>query len=146
MAEHATKAKITHGTQFQRGNSDGPPETFTNINEVTSIDPPTEEADDIEVTHFESPGKRKEYIRGLIDTGEASFTLNWNPLDWAIHDTLRDDLDSGTARNWRFVLNGGIETVTFPGYIKSLKRNMGSASEAITADVVIKVTGASTVV
>src|SRR5262245_33058208 len=111
MAEHATKAKIGWGTQFQRGNSDGPPETFTGIAEVVNFEPASEEADDIEVSHLESPGKRKEYIRGMIETGEVSFTVNWNPVDWSIHATLRGDLDSGTSRNWRFVLPGSIETV-----------------------------------
>jgi hypothetical protein len=34
MAEHATKARIGHGAQFLYGNGDGPPETFTQVNEV----------------------------------------------------------------------------------------------------------------
>jgi predicted secreted protein len=144
MAEHATIARIGYGTQFQRGNGDSP-ETFTNISEVIAFEAPDEQADDVEVTHFESPGGYKEYIRGMLDAGEASFSVNWDPTNRATHAQIRTDKASGTAHNYRFVLPGSIETVTFSGYIKGLKRNVEPGG-AITADITLKVAGAPTAV
>jgi predicted secreted protein len=143
MAEHATIARIGYLSQFQRGNGDGPPETFTNVSEVVSFEPPDAQADDIEVTHFESPGGYKEYIRGMLDAGEASFSINWDPTGRATHAQIRTDKNSGLAHNYRFVLPGSIETITFPAYVKGLKRNV-EPNGAITADVTLKVTGAPT--
>lgn len=141
MAEHATIARIGHGTQFQRGNSDGPPETFTNVHELIAFEPPDVQADDIEVSHLESPGGYKEYIRGMLDAGEVSFSINWDPTGRATHAQIRTDYAAGTSRNYRFVLPGAIETVTFPGYVKGLKRNV-APNGAITADITLKVSGA----
>ena len=42
MAEHASQAIIGWGSILYRGNGDGPPETFTQITEVTSFTPPQE--------------------------------------------------------------------------------------------------------
>jgi predicted secreted protein len=143
MAEHATIARIGYLSQFQRGNGDGPPETFTNISEVISIEPPDAQADDIEVTHFESPGGYKEYIRGMLDAGEVSFSVNWDPTNRATHAQIRTDKASGLVHNYRLVFPGAIETITFPAYVKGLKRN-DEPGAAITADVTLKVTGAPT--
>lgn len=142
MAEHATQAIIGWGTQVQRGNGDGPPETFSNITEVTAGQPPQDVADEHEVTHFESPGRRKEFIQGMIDSGEATATVNYNPGVHLMHDTLVEDFEAGTIGNWRFVLPGGIETITFSGFIKAFQRNLGP-NDVLTADITWRVNGVS---
>ena len=146
FVEHASQAVLGWGTYLAIGNSAGavvPPATdvFVNMVELISVEPPDEQADDIEVTHFGSPGRTKEYIRGLIDAGEATFGINYQPVanpDAAALVVLRK---SGEIRNIRLVLAGAIETIDFPGYIKGFKRNLG-ANDAITADVTLKVAGA----
>lgn len=142
MAEHASKGYIGHGTQVLRGNGDGPPETFSQIHDVVSSEPPDEVADDVEVTHLESPNKTKEYVRGLIEAGEVGFSVNWNPVDWTDHASIRADKASGATKNWRIVLPGARETIDFPAYVKGLKRNVPGPNEAVTADVTLKVAGA----
>lgn len=137
MAEHATQAVLGHGTQIQRGGiADTDP--FTNVMEVIAFDSPDEQGDDIEVSHFESPNKIKEYIRGMIDAGEASISVNWNPGVYASHASLRSDKEDGLLRYYRFILPGAMETITFRAYVKGLKRN-ADPNGAVTADVSFKV-------
>jgi hypothetical protein len=141
MAEHATQAVIGWGSQLSRGNGDGPPETFTAVTEVTAFEPADEQADDHEVTHFESPDRTKEFIRGLIDAGEASFTVNYNPGVYQIHQQLVADKESGVVSNWKFVFPDGMETDVFPAYIKGFKPNIGP-NDPLTAEITLKVAGA----
>lgn len=137
MAEHATQAVLGHGTQLQRGGLlEADP--YTNYMEVISFDPPDEQADDIEVSHFESPNKQKEYIRGMIDSGEASMSVNWNPTVYASHDSIRSDKADGLLRWYKIILPGGMETITFRAYVKGLKRN-ADPNGAVTADVTFRV-------
>jgi len=140
MAEHATQAIIGWGTQVQRGNGDGPPETFTNLTEVTAGSPPQDQADEHETSHFESPNRRKEYIQGMIDSGEATATVNYQPGVYAIQRQLVRDFQAGTILNWRFVLPGAVETITFSGFIKGFARALGP-NDPLTADVTWRVNG-----
>lgn len=136
MSEHASQAIIGWGSVLSRGNDDGPPETFTEITEVTAFQPPQEVADEIEVTHFGSPNRRKEYIQGLIDAGEATATINYNPEQYQIHSTLVDDFEAGDKHNYRFVLPGSPagEVIEFNAFIRGFTRNI-APSDALTADV-----------
>src|SRR5688500_7097059 len=47
--------------------------------EVRDVSFPQDEADEHEVTHLKSPGRRKEFIQGLIDGGEMTATVNYDP-------------------------------------------------------------------
>lgn len=144
MAEHATQAILGHGTLFERGNGDGPPETFTTLHEVTAFDSPDEQADDVEVTHFESPNKTKEYIRGTIEGGTATFTVNYNPSAYATHNQVIADKASGLTNTYRFVLPDSGETWTFAGYVKGTKL-ITDPSAGQQLEVTLKVAGAVTV-
>jgi len=53
--------------------------TYTDIGEPIEITPPEQMDDEIEVTHFNSPGGVKEFIGGLTDPGECTFTINYIP-------------------------------------------------------------------
>lgn len=141
MAEHATQAVIGWGSILSMGNGDGPPETFTAISEVTAFEPPDEQGDDHEVSHFESPDRTKEYIRGMIDAGEATFTINYNPAVYVAHQTLVTLKSSGEIVNWKFEFPDGMETDAFPAYIKGFKPSIGP-NDPLTADVTLKVAGA----
>lgn len=47
--------------------------------EVTGLKPPGETWDTAEATHFGSPGRRREWIKTLIDGGEADIVVNYVP-------------------------------------------------------------------
>jgi len=53
--------------------------TFTALAEVYSVTPPESSIDQIEVTHFKSPGRKREYIPALSDNGTASCEMNYVP-------------------------------------------------------------------
>ena len=142
MAEHATQAVIGWGSVLSLGNDDGPPETFTEVTEVTAFEPPDEQGDDHEVSHYGSPDRTKEYVRGMIDGGEASFTINYNPAVYQIHQDLVALKASGAVRNWKFEFPDGMETDAFPAYIKGFKPKLGP-NDPLTADITLKVAGAT---
>ncbi|MBA2627186.1 MAG: hypothetical protein H0U85_04185 [Gemmatimonadales bacterium] len=142
MAE--TQARIGFGTLLKRGNG-ATPEVFTTIAEVKSITPPQADADDVDVTHMESPGRSREFIQGLTNPGEASFEVNWIPDDpTQDHLTgLLADQQAGTVRNWQIVLPAGLLTWGFRGYVKKFNPDIPTDKE-LKASVTIKVSGAST--
>lgn len=145
--EHASAAKIAWGSYFAVGQDiTSPPidpamDTFDNISEVTSGEPPDEQVDDVEVTHWGSPDRTKEFKPGMIDGGDVTVSINFNPEEYENHRLLIALKKSGQVRNMRFVSTDGMETLDFPGYVKGLKRNMGGAGEPLTADVTIRVAG-----
>lgn len=47
--------------------------------EVTALTPPSDTADTEEVTHMQSPDGRREWIKTLIDSGEADIEVNLVP-------------------------------------------------------------------
>lgn len=145
FTEHASQAVIGWGTFLQIGTSVGavtPPasDAFIDISELISLEPPDEQADDVEVTHFGSPGRTKEYIRGLLDGGDATFGINYNPVIYTNHATLKALKKSGEKRNIRMVLPGSIETIDFIGYVKGFKPN-DTPGGALTADITLRVAG-----
>lgn len=71
-----SEAQIGYGTEFWLADAAG---NLTELDEVTEIPFAEETADDVEVTHFKSPKKRKEYKGGLIEPGEGTITLNYIP-------------------------------------------------------------------
>lgn len=65
----ATIAQIGHGSTVDFG-------TFTA--EITSI-AISSEKEELDVTHMESPDERREFIGGLLDPGELTLELNFDP-------------------------------------------------------------------
>lgn len=78
----ASLALIGYGTRFfvestaSPGNS---PATLVEIAEVKNVTPPNQQTDAVDVTHNTSPNRRREFISGLIDPGEANFEMNFVP-------------------------------------------------------------------
>lgn len=142
MAEHATQAVIGWGSVLSLGRGDGPPETYDEVMEVVSFEPPDEQGDDVEVTHFRSPDRTKEYIRGMIDAGECAFTVSYNPAVYQSHQDIVTLKGTGAIRNWKFVFPDDMETDVFPAYVKGFKPKLGP-NDALQADITLKVAGAN---
>lgn len=136
----ASGAKIGLGTLLKRGNGDGPPETFTTIAEVNNISGPSGSRDTVDVTHMESPNGFREFIAGLADPGEISFTVNLIPSN-TTHQNLLTDFNLGTVRNWQMVLPfAGNPTLAFEGIVTGYPWNV-PLDDKVSADITIKVTG-----
>lgn len=103
-------ARTGFGALLQKGTGAGSPEDFSTILGIKSIDGPSISRDTHDTTVMTSPGGWREFIGGLKDGGEVSFSANWLPRD----DTQGQeegglmaefDKDSCESRgNWRILV------------------------------------------
>jgi hypothetical protein len=113
--------------------------------EVFALNPPDEQADDIEVTHFKSPGRTKEYIQGLIDAGEADVSMNYNPGS-PTDILIREAKTSGKNRDYKIELldeDGDIWEITGQVYVKGYKRDI-PINDRMAATMTVRFAAAST--
>lgn len=74
----ASKGNIGYGTTIEIADPDVG--TFSYIGEVTGeIGIASESTDQVDVTHFSSPNKSREFVSGLTDGGEITFDTNFVP-------------------------------------------------------------------
>lgn len=115
MAE--TQAELGYGTVLKFEMTDGAGD-YQTIEEPLDMPEFGDDAELHEVTHQESPDSRKEYIAGLLDGSEQTFTFNYirGTVQQAVRAALR------TTRNFRLVYSTTPTlTITFPAVILSAK-------------------------
>lgn len=128
------------GTTIGMGNGDGPPETFTNVADVTSIDVLDIDVDNIDATSHDSTGQWREFVASLKDAGELSLDLNYDP---SAHGTLFSAI--GVEKNWQITLtDSGAAVVTFAAFINGFSAQ-APYDDKLSATVTLKVTGAVTI-
>lgn len=128
------------------------------ITKLTNPTPPSGSADEIEITDLDSTAK--EYLQGLIDYGEATFDINYDPADTS-HQALEADLAAGTTSEWLIGFSDGTTaapTVTassfatpatsrswvlFSGFVKGFQKQSGTNTK-MTATLTVRVTGSPT--
>lgn len=76
----------------------GSPAAFANIAEIRSIDGVSIERDMLEVTSMDSPGRAKEFIGGMADSGIVSLELNYIVQN-ATHKDMLTNLQQTTVAN-----------------------------------------------
>ena len=99
-------ARTGFGALIQKGTGSGSPEDYVTILGIKSISGPSITRDTHDTTVMTSPGGWREFIGGLKDGGEVSFTANWLPRDTTQTDLQEEfDKDSCESRsNWRIVV------------------------------------------
>lgn len=134
-------ARIGWDAEFWLDNSSG---TLTQIAEVTAVTPPNPTTDQIEVTHFQSPHRRREYVAGLIEDGEGTFEMNLVPGS-ASDILLREALNSGTVREYRIILPNASTGWQIDGtcVVVGYERNI-PIDDRMTATLTVRFTGGST--
>lgn len=130
---------LGYGTKLKVGDGATPTENFALIGEVKDID----DGDDIELkeaTNHSSPGRRREYISGLIDGGEMSFVVNYD-ADAPTHNRITG-LKSmlGQTRNFRIEEPGTATGYQFAAVIQSLG-NSYPVDDIMEMNVTLKKTG-----
>ena len=75
----ASNAGLGYGCDVEVSTTGLSPDVLTPIDEVFTISPPTSKSDQIDVTHMQSPNRRREFIAGLTDGGEFSCEMNFVP-------------------------------------------------------------------
>jgi len=86
-----TDALTGFGSEFWLDDGTG---NLVEVGELIALEPGSEEWGTTEATHFKSPGRRREYIKTLIESGQGSFQVNWLPgsdTDQLIADAHADE-------------------------------------------------------
>lgn len=136
-------ALLGYGSRMLLESLDSPSQ-FYDLGEVFNITPPSATADQIDVTHMQSPSRRREFISGLIDGGEASFEMNYIPGSMA-DDRLNAILDADPderRRTWRIIYPNSI-VHTFDAELTGYEPSVPT-DDKMTATVTLKVTGVVT--
>jgi len=102
------------GTSLSRGqgDTDPGPETFDPIANITSLSGPSMSRDTIDVTAHDSPNKYMEFVASLIDGGEVTCDINWDPADESLDSantttTLMGDLEDTEPINYAIAFPDG---------------------------------------
>lgn len=122
------------GTQFQRHNGS----TFVTIAEATNISGPELERDTIDVSSHDSPNRFREWVGGMVDGGEVTFEVNWDPAE---HATLKADFNDALPRQYRILLPsppGG--NWTFSGFITGMTHEY-PYDDKMSAEFTFKISG-----
>lgn len=111
------------------------------VAEVTEITPGAPTTERVRATHMQSPGRRHEYIAGMIDTGEGSFAINWIPGSGT--DTLIRGLQSsGATEEHTIVFPNGV-TVSFDAQVIGFSKVI-PLEDRMTATITVSITGEET--
>lgn len=134
---------IGFATILKRGNADGPPETYTSIANIRSIDPPKGTATIVESTTMDNPNAFKEYIAGLRDAGPITFQLACDPADTGFQHVIQDWVN-GTLRDWQIVLSDtGATVFSFSAFVQDFQFK-SPIDGLFTVDATLKISGKPT--
>ena len=135
----ASEAISGVGTIFRRWSGSA----WVNVGEVRNISGPSMSRDTIDVSNMStSTDGYREFIAGLRDGGEVTFTMNFVRDDY---DTMKDDFESDTLVAYEIVLDDAEKTsIEFSGLVTGLPMNI-TFDEAVTCDITIKISGQSVV-
>jgi hypothetical protein len=99
--------------------------------------------DSVEVTNNDSSDSTKEFVPGLIDSGEITFTCLFDPGEVETHLT---ELQSLATTTWTVTLPTGAlggSTWAGSGFITSMSAPV-PMGDAVTVDFTVKITGGVT--
>jgi predicted secreted protein len=127
-----TEVKLHNGT------------ALTALAEVFAVTVPDAQADEVDVTHYQSPGRSREFIAGMIDHGELEIQMNYVPGS-ATDLLLTDAKTEGDVRTWEIIIPNGTAGWKFAGsgFIKSYTKEI-PIDDKMTATAVLRVSGAVT--
>jgi hypothetical protein len=136
---------LGYGSSFEIATSGNSPTDYISLGEIFNITPPAATVDQIDVTHMQSPDRRREFISGLIDGGECSFEMNYIPGsvgDTELHEILELAVGVSRRRQCRIRYPNGV-THTFNAELQNYEPSVPT-DDKMTATVTFKVTGAIT--
>ena len=132
----ATQAGIGYGGYVEVSSDSGG--SWTRIAEARNIKPPSDNLDIIDATNMDSPGGIREFVPGLSDPGDFSFSINFVPNSGG--DVKIQELRAlRTTVKWRITYRNGA-TWTFDGFLQGYVPDVPTDG-LMTADVSVKVTG-----
>lgn len=141
MAIATSGAIVTQGTKLYRGQTTGKGETviWDRVRGVSSFSGPNTSKTKIDVTSFDST--RKEYVYGIPDEGDISFTMFFYPADSVHKAIIKEDVSAAYNRPWRMELSDGT-LYEFEGNISSAPLS-GNMDAAVTLNMTLSVSGSA---
>lgn len=130
-------AAIGYDTRFAIETAPGSG-VFTELAEVYEVTPPDQTIDQIDVTHFQSPGRTREFIPGFSDGGTASVSMNFTPNS-ASDQRIEALRAAGTVLAMRVTYPNGVR-VTFSASVQSYSKGI-PIDDRMTATAEMKVAG-----
>lgn len=130
---------LGYGTTVRVGRGATP--TWTKLALVGDIELPVDEIDEVEVTHMESPGRRRQYISGLIDSGEMTVPMNLvpgSPTDLLLQ-SIRDSGEQVLVE----VTLPEADPETYSGYLSGYSRS-APVQDKMTAEATFRLSGVVT--
>jgi hypothetical protein len=128
-------------TKFYR-EDDTSPGTFVEIAQIASITPPQPEREVAEVDELDPPGDVKKKLPGIIDPGEVTVTLNFDPTNNG-HLDLEQDFRDATSHQYRIKLPNDFGW-TFTGIVTAYSPQEISSGDVVQAEVTITLSGVYT--
>lgn len=128
-------------TKFYR-EDDVTPGTYVEIAQIATITPPQPEREIVEVEELDPPGEVRKKLVGLIDAGEVTVTLNFDPTNTG-HLDLEQDFRAGVAKQYRIKLPNGYGW-TFTALCTAYQPQEISAGDVVQAEVTLALTGVYT--
>jgi hypothetical protein len=122
-------------TKFYREETEG---TFEEIAQIANVSPPQPEREQVEVEELDPPGEVKKKLAGLIDAGEATLTLNFDPENQC-HLDLEQDFRDAAERQYRIKLPNGYGW-TFKAICTGYKPQEISAGDVVQVEVTLMLT------
>jgi len=113
--------------------------TWEEIAQVASITPPQPEREVAEVDELNPPGDVRKKLPGIIDPGEVTVTLNFDPTNEG-HLDLEQDFRDGAAMHYRIKLPNDWGW-TFQGIVTSYAPQEIASGDVVQAEVTITLSG-----
>ena len=141
MAIATSGAIVTQGTKLYRGHTvtEGNTVVWDRVRGVSSFSGPNTSKTKIDVTSFDS--SRKEYIYGIPDEGDISFTMFFYPADSIHKAIIKEDVPASYNRPWRMELSDGT-IYEFEGNLSSAPLT-GNMDAAVTLNMTLSVSGSA---
>lgn len=134
-------AGIGYDTRFAIENAPGSG-VFVELAEVYEVTPPDSQVDQVDATHYQSPGRAREFIPGLTDPGTVSVSMNY--IANSVSDQRIEGLRvAGTVLAMRITFPNGVRA-TFSASVQSYTKAV-PLDDRMTATVEMKVAGAVTI-
>lgn len=108
---YAGEAFIGYGAEFLVGQGDGSPETFTAVPDIDSITMGDMTTGVVDKTHLRSPGRHREKLATIRDSGPIVLAGNYRPSHGAHMQVGGDGFDSthNLLALWRNVTENNFE-------------------------------------
>ena len=131
------------GTEIRLGSLAGTVWTYTEIARVEDISGGGITQSFDEVTAHDSVGRYKQYMATLLELGEISFDIIWDPTH-ATHDGttgLLNEIQDGTAKNYQVAFpTSPAVTWTFSAFVSQFAWN-APVEGALRASIALRPTG-----